>query len=82
MPRWLFVVLAVVASGISVAAQMAEQEVAKVEQARMEARRKADSAMLARLSPTIFSSWDLAANSSTRKGSPRSPQYRRWPAAM
>ena len=50
MPRWPFVVLAVVASGTSVAAQMAEQEVAKVEQARMEARRKADSAMLARLS--------------------------------
>ena len=50
MPRWLFVALAVVASGTGVAAQMAEQEVAKVEQARMEARRTADSAMLARLS--------------------------------
>jgi len=50
MTRWLFVALAVVASATGVAAQMAEQEVAKVEQARMEARRKADSAMLARLS--------------------------------
>lgn len=50
MPRWLFVALVVAASGAGVAAQMAEQEVAKVEQARMEARRKADSAALARFS--------------------------------
>ena len=50
MARWLCVALVVVASGAGGAAQMAEQEVAKVEQARMEARRKADSAVLARLS--------------------------------
>jgi ketosteroid isomerase-like protein len=53
MKRLLFVafaVFALVASGTGIAAQMAEQEVAKVEQARMEARRKADAAALARLS--------------------------------
>jgi ketosteroid isomerase-like protein len=50
MPRWLFVALAVVASGTGVAAQTAEQELAKAEQARMEARRKADAGTLARLS--------------------------------
>ena len=50
MTRWLFVAFAVIASGTGAAAQMAEQEVAKVEQVRIEARRKADSAVLARLS--------------------------------
>jgi ketosteroid isomerase-like protein len=50
MTRWLLVAFAVVTSGTGVAAQMAEQEVAKVEQARIEARRKADAAVLARLS--------------------------------
>lgn len=50
MQRWLLVALALVASGMVVFAQTAEQEIAKVEQARMEARRKADSAVMARLS--------------------------------
>jgi ketosteroid isomerase-like protein len=50
MPHWLRVALVFVAFGTGVAAQMAEQEVAKAEQARIEGRRKADSAVLARFS--------------------------------
>jgi ketosteroid isomerase-like protein len=50
MSRWLFISLIVVSSGPGTFAQMAEQEVLKVEQVRLEARRKADSATLARLS--------------------------------
>jgi hypothetical protein len=49
MSRWLFVAVLLL-FGTGVAAQMAEQEVAKAEQERLEARRKADSATLARLS--------------------------------
>lgn len=50
MPRWICVALVVLTFGTGVAAQMAEQEVAKAEQARLDARRKADSTTLARLS--------------------------------
>src|SRR5688572_7961594 len=43
MRRWLFVALAVLSFGASIVAQMADQEVMKAEQAKLDARRKGDS---------------------------------------
>jgi hypothetical protein len=48
MSRWLFVALVVFSAGSGVFAQGVEQEIMKAEQARIEARRKADSAAHAR----------------------------------
>lgn len=48
---WALVAAFTLAGGVHVAAQSTEQEVMKAEQARVEARRKADSATLARIAP-------------------------------